>query len=93
MSPFTLFFISYNLDFFIGKSFFKLNYVVLANIFFEKMTNKKLHSEFLQNEVSVENLLKDYKTLNRDLFFENSKLLRVYLKHGSSRNVASIIKN
>ena len=63
------------------------------NIFFEKMTNKKLHSEFLQNEVSVENLLKDYKNLDRELFFENSKLLRVYLKHGSSRNVASIIKN
>ena len=37
--------------------------------------------------------LKDYKNLDRELFFENSKLLRVYLKHGSSRNVASIIKN
>ena len=32
------------------------------------MTNKKLHSEFLQNEVSVENLLKDYKNLDRELF-------------------------
>ena len=92
-TPFTLSYIAKKLDFFIGKTFVKLNYVGLANIFFEKMTNKKLHSEFLQNEVSVENLLKDYKTLNRDLFFENSKLLRVYLKHGSSRNVASIIKN
>ncbi len=92
-TPFTLSYIAKKLDFFIGKTFVKLNYVGLANIFFEKMTNKKLHSEFLQNEVSVENLLKDYKNLDRELFFENSKLLRVYLKHGSSRNVASIIKN
>lgn len=92
-TPFTLSYIAKKLDFFIGKTFVKLNYVGLANIFFEKMTNKKLHSEFLQNEVSIENLLKDYKNLDRELFFENSKLLRVYLKHGSSRNVASIIKN
>jgi lipid-A-disaccharide synthase len=92
-TPFTLSYIAKKLDFFIGKSFVKLNYVGLANIFFEKMTNNKLHSEFLQNEVSVENLLKDYKTCNKNLFFENSKLLREYLKHGSSKNVASIIKN
>ena len=57
------------------------------------MTNNKLHSEFLQNEVSVKNLLRDYKTCNKNLFFENSNLLREYLKHGSSKNVASIIKN
>ena len=35
--------------------------------------------------------LRDITVAN--LFFENSKLLRVYLKHGSSINVASIIKN
>ena len=57
------------------------------------MKNTKLHSEFLQNEVNVENLLNDYKTMDRNRFFENSKLLREYLQNGSSKNMAAIIKN
>ncbi len=36
-TPFTLSYIAKKLDFFIGKTFVKLNYVGLANIFFEKM--------------------------------------------------------
>lgn len=92
-TPFTLSYIAKKLDFFIGKTFVKLNYVGLANIFFEKMGKEKLHNEFLQNEVTIENLLKDYETLNKEQFFTNSKLLREYLKHGSSFNVAQIIKN
>ncbi|AXK49704.1 lipid-A-disaccharide synthase [Aliarcobacter trophiarum LMG 25534] len=92
-TPFTLSYIAKKFDFFIGKTFVKLNFVGLANIFFEKMGRKQLHSEFLQNEVSVENLLYDYKTFDKNLFFENSKLLREYLKYGSSRNMATIIKN
>lgn len=92
-TPFTLSYIAKKLDFFIGKTFVKLNYVGLANIFFEKMGKEKLHSEFLQNEVTVSNLLKDYESLNKEQFFINSKLLRDYLKHGSSCNVAQIIKN
>ena len=92
-TPFTLAYIAKKLDFFIGKMFVKLNFVGLANIFFEKMKNTKLHSEFLQNEVNVENLLNDYKTMDRNRFFENSKLLREYLQNGSSKNMAAIIKN
>ena len=92
-TPFTLSYIAKKLDFFIGKTFVKLQFVGLANIFFEKMTNKKLHSEFLQNDVTVNNLLNDYKNMNKEDFFNNSKLLREYLKHGSSENVARIIKN
>lgn len=92
-TPFTLSYIAKKFDFFIGKTFVKLNFVGLANIFFEKMRKKQLHSEFLQNEVSVDNLLNDYKTFDRELFFENSKFLREYLKEGSSKNMAAIIKN
>lgn len=73
--------------------FVKLNFVGLANIFFEKMGKKPLHSEFLQEDVNVENLLNDYKNLDKKLFFENSKFLREYLKNGSSQNVARIIQN
>ncbi|HAC71309.1 MAG TPA: lipid-A-disaccharide synthase, partial [Arcobacter skirrowii] len=52
-----------------------------------------LHSEFLQKNVTVENLLNDYKNMNKEDFFQNSKLLKDYLKEGSSQNVAKIIKN
>ena len=92
-TPFTLKKIKKKFDFFIGKMFVKLNYVGLANIFFEKMGRSQLHNEFLQDEVSVENLLNDYKNMNKKLFFENSQILREYVKSGSSQNVAKIIQN
>jgi lipid-A-disaccharide synthase len=57
------------------------------------MGKKPLHSEFLQEKVTVENLLNDYKNLDKKQFFENSKILRDYLKNGSSKMVAQIIKN
>ena len=92
-TPFTLSYIAKKIDFFIGNLFVKLNYVGLANIFFEKMGKKPLHSEFLQESVTVKNLLKDYNNMDKNLFFENSKLLKEYLKNGSSQNVARIIQN
>lgn len=92
-TPFTLSYIAKKIDFFIGSIFVKLNFAGLANIFFEKMGRKQLHSEFIQDKVSVENLLNDYKNMNKKQFFEDSKLLRTYLKNGSSQNVARIIKN
>lgn len=92
-TPFTLSYIAKKFDYFLGRMFVKLNYVGLANIFFEKMGKNAIHSEFLQEEVSVENLLNDYKTMDKKLFFENSKLLRDYLQNGSSKKVAQIIQN
>ena len=92
-TPFTLSYIAKKIDFFIGKLFVKLNYVGLANIFFEKMGKQQLHSEFLQKNVTVENLFNDYKNMNTKLFFNNSQILREYLKNGSSQNVAKIIQN
>lgn len=92
-TPFTLSYIAKKLDYAIGRTFVKLPYVGLANIFFDKMGKSNIHSEFLQENVSVENLLYDYKNMNKTLFFKNSKLLREYLKNGSSKNVANIIQN
>ncbi len=92
-TPFTLSYIAKKFDFFIGKLFVKLNYVGLANIFFEKMGKSPLHNEFLQDDVTLENLLNDYQNMNKEEFFNNSKILREYLKNGSSQNVAQIIQN
>ena len=92
-TPFTLSYIAKKFDFFIGKLFVKLHYIGLANIFFEKMGKAALHSEFLQENVTVTNLLNDYNSLDKNSFFNHSKLLRDYLKNGSSQNVAKIIQN
>ncbi len=92
-TPFTLSYIAKKLDFIIGKTFVKLNYVGLANIFFEKMGKSAIHSEFLQEQVSVKALFEDYQSLNKEKFLENSSILRQYLKQGSSQNIANIIQN
>ncbi len=92
-TPFTLSYIAKKLDYKIGRTFVKLPYIGLANIFFDKMGKECIHSEFLQEDVSVEALLNDYKSMKKDKFFEDSKLLREYLKNGSSKNVANIIQN
>jgi len=92
-TPFTLSYIAKKLDYFIGSKLVKLPGVGLANIFFSKMGKELIHSEFLQEAVTVENLFNDYQTMNRAKFLDNSKILREYLKYGSSNNVAKIIQN
>ena len=92
-TPFTLSYIAKKFDYFIGKLLVKLPAVGLANIFFHKMGKNLIHSEFLQEEVSVENLLNDYKKSDKEKFLKNSKILREYLLEGSSNNVAQIIQN
>ncbi len=92
-TPLILSFIANKLDYFIGSRVVKLSHVGLANIMFTKFKNKQIHPEFLQDEVTVENLLKSYETFNRENFLQHSKELREYLKSGSAKNVAHIITN
>lgn len=92
-TPFTLSYIAKKLDYQIGKMLVKLPYVGLANIFFDKMGQAPLHSEFLQDAVTVEALFNDYETMNKEQFLIRAKELRIYLQHGSSHNVAQIIQN
>jgi len=92
-TPFTLSYVAKKLDYFIGSKLVKLPGVGLANIFFSKMGKGLIHSEFLQENVTVENLLNDYKSIDKEEFLNNSKILREYLKNGSSANVAKIINS
>ncbi len=92
-TPFVLSYIAKKIDYFIGRKFVKLPHIGLANIFFEKMGKNPIHKEFLQEEVTVENLLKEYNSMDREKYLKNSAILREYLKHGSSQNVAEIIQN
>ena len=89
-TPFLLSYIAKPLDYYIVKSLIKIKYLGLANIFFEKMGKKPIHAEFIQKDVTIKNLLQEYNTLNREKFLENSKILRDYLQHGSSKNVAQL---
>lgn len=92
-TPFVLSYIAKKIDYFIGRKFVKLPYIGLANIFFQKMGKEIIHKEYLQENVNVENLYNEYKNMDREKFLSDSKILREYLKFGSSKNVAKIIQN
>ncbi len=91
-TPFILAYKAKPLDYFIGSYVVKLPHVGLANIMFEKFKGVEIHPEFLQDGVTVENLLESYKKYDTSYFLENSKALREYLQHGSSKRVAQIIE-
>ena len=90
--PFILSYIAKPLDYFIAKKVVKIEYIGLANIMFNRMQGRTMHPEFIQEEVTVPNLLTTYKEFNRENFLEDSKALREYLGNGSSKNVAQIIE-
>jgi len=91
--PFILSYIAKPLDYFIASRLVKLDYIGLSNIMFSQFSNRELHPEFIQDAVSVENLLNAYHEYDRSRFLNDSKTLRAYLKHGSSKTVADIIEN
>ena len=91
-TPFTLAFIAKKVDYFIGTKLLNITHVGLANIILTHYNNTTLHNELLQESVNVENLLKEYKNTNRELFAQKAKELKEYLSHGSSKNVANILQ-
>jgi lipid-A-disaccharide synthase len=89
--PFTLAYIAKKIDFFIGTKFLGITQVGLANIILGHHNNTRLHEEYLQENVTVENLLQEYYHSDRKKFEKNAKILRTYLSHGSSKIVAEIL--
>ncbi len=81
------------LDAFIARRFVKLSHVGLANIIFDFAKIEPLHVELLQDDVTVENLLKEYKKIDKKEFFENSKKLHKLLKYGSRDSMIKLIRN
>jgi len=90
-TPFTLAYIAKKVDFFIGTKLLGITQVGLANIMLTRYNNTTLHNEILQDEVTVDNLLKEYYNTDRKIFKEKAEELKTYLSHGSSKNVAEII--
>jgi len=91
-TPFVLSYIANKIDWFIGSRLVKLSHVGLANIMWQKHCGRTIHPEYLQDDVTLENLLEAYKNYDRSSFLEDSKELRAYLQNGSSKNVARLIK-
>ena len=89
--PFTLAYIAKKVDFFIGTKLLGIKQVGLANIILDNYNNTTLHNEILQEEVTVDKLLKEYYNTDREIFTKKAEELRTYLGHGSSQNVAKII--
>jgi lipid-A-disaccharide synthase len=90
-TPFVLSYIANTFDYFIAKYLLKIKYIGLANIFFDKMGKEPIHKEYIQDDVTINNLLDGYYTIDKEQFLKNSIILRDYLKFGSSSNVAKII--
>lgn len=90
--PFVLAYIAKPLDYFIASRLVKLNYIGLGNIMFEKLKNRALHPEFIQEAVTAQNLLQAYKEFDRIKFLDDSKALRAYLGQGSSKRVARLLE-
>jgi lipid-A-disaccharide synthase len=92
-TPFILSYIAKKIDFFIGTRILNITQVGLANIILTKYNNTTLHNELLQENVTVENLLKAYEQTDRSIFKSKAKELKAYLDHGSSMSVAKILKS
>ena len=91
-TPFTLNYIAKKVDYFIGTKLLNITQVGLANIILTHYNNTTLHNELLQDAVTVDNLLNEYYSTDREIFRQKANELREYLKHGSSKNVASILE-
>ena len=92
-TPFVLSYIAKPLDYFIASKLVKIEYVGLSNIMFKQLNDRLLHPEYLQEEVTADNLVKAFHDYDRTRFLDDSKNLRTYLKHGSSKRVAQIIED
>ncbi len=90
-TPFVLSYIAKKVDFFIGTKILGIKQVGLANILLKRYNGTTLHRELLQEEVTAENLLEEYRHTDRQKFAQKAKEIKAYLRYGSSSNVAQII--
>lgn len=90
-TPFVLAYKAKAIDIFIAKLFVKLKHIGLANIFCDFANKSELNPEFLQDEVSVDNLYNAYNKYDYKAFFDKVDFLKEYLKFGSAKNLAKIL--
>ncbi|MDR2100730.1 MAG: lipid-A-disaccharide synthase [Campylobacteraceae bacterium] len=91
-TPLALCYKAKKIDYFIAKKFVKLNFIGLANIIFDFYALAPLHKEFLQENACAENLIHEYKNMDKNDYFLRAQKLKEILSHGSSQEVAKIIE-
>jgi lipid-A-disaccharide synthase len=91
-TPFVLVYIAKKLDYMIGRALIKLHYAGLGNLLFDHHYHTPLHPEFIQDDVTVENLYNSYLAMDREKFFADAEILRIFLQHGSAKRMSAIIK-
>ena len=91
-TPFVLAYKAREIDFFIGSKLVKLPYVGLANILLDFENKPALHKEFLQKDVTVENLLEEFRSFDKEKFLKGSQEIKDILKHGSSKQMIKEIQ-
>lgn len=90
-TPFVLCYKARAVDIFIARFFVKLKHIGLANIICDFEEKEPLNPEFLQRQVSVENLQNAYIKYDYKGFFAKVSFLKEYLKFGSAKNLAAIL--
>jgi lipid-A-disaccharide synthase len=91
-TPFVLVYIAKKLDYIIGRALIKLEYAGLGNLLFVHKYARALHPEFIQDDVTAENLYNSYLQMDREKFFNDAEALHSLLEHGSAQRVSNIIK-
>ncbi len=89
--PFVLAYKAKNFDYKIAKFFIKLPYAGLANLILDFEGKPALHQEFIQEDVTKENLLNAYKNFDKEHFSTSAKTLKSLLKSGSTKNLINLL--
>lgn len=91
-TPFVLCYKAKAIDIYIARKLVKLKYAGLANIILDFMGESPLNTELIQEQVTVSALYQAYETHDKENFHKTREKLIQYLKFGSAKNVANLIK-
>jgi len=92
-TPFVLAYKAKALDYFIATKVVKIQveYAGLANLFSLDFQKRPMHPELIQDNLTIDNLIREFELFNRERYFSDVLKLRSYLRGGSSKRVANII--
>ncbi|WP_457602452.1 lipid-A-disaccharide synthase [Nitratifractor sp.] len=79
------------LDYFLASRLIRIEYAGLANLFSLDFQGRPMHPELLQDDLTIDNLLREYEAFDRKRYAEDVQKLRRYLRHGSAENVARLL--
>ena len=88
-TPFILTYYAKALDYLLVKKLTTIDYAGLANLFSLDFQGRTMHPELIQNDLTIDNLIRAYNDFEYEQFFKDVLALREYLKYGSSKGVAN----